>query len=188
MSHAVVIGGSIAGLLAARVAADQFDQVTILERDHYPSDGPAHRRGIPQSHHLHILLMRGQAIFEQLFPGLCTDLVAAGAPRIDSAQDLLWRTPKGWGVRYPSGLTKLAFTRDLLDWHVRQHLNHYPNVAIRESADVADLVSQDNGGSARGVQLHGGEALGADLVVDASGCGSRAPRVACSVGLSDAGR
>jgi phytoene dehydrogenase-like protein len=30
-AHAVVIGGSMAGLLAARVLADHFDRVTILE-------------------------------------------------------------------------------------------------------------------------------------------------------------
>ena len=38
--QALVIGGSMAGLLAARVLADHFSQVTILERDRFP-DGPA---------------------------------------------------------------------------------------------------------------------------------------------------
>src|SRR5262245_62265971 len=137
MSHAIVVGGSMAGLLAARVAANHFDQVTILERDRLPGAGPSHRRGVPQAHHLHILLMRGQAIFEQLLPGLTDDLQDAGAPRIDSAQDLVWRNPAGWGVRYQSELTKLAFTRDLLDWHVRQRLARLARVRVRDGADVA---------------------------------------------------
>jgi len=170
MTHALVVGGSIAGLLAARVAANHFDQVTLLERDQLPETGPDHRRGVPQAHHLHILLMRGQAIFEQLFPGLTGDMERAGAPRIDSAQDLLWRNPAGWGVRYRSGLTKLAFTRDLLDWHVRQHLTNYRQVTVRAGADVTGLEPD-----ARGVHLRDGERIAADLVIDASGRGSRAP-------------
>src|SRR6185436_14246790 len=154
MSHAVVIGSSIAGLLAAQVAAQHFDHVTVLERDELAHSGPAHRRGVPQSHHLHILLMRGQAIFEQLFPGLTADLEVAGAPRIDSAQDLLWRNPAGWGMRYRSGLTKLAFTRDLLDWHVRQHLAGRRTVRIRAAAEV-DSLEPD----AHGVRLRDGERI-----------------------------
>jgi phytoene dehydrogenase-like protein len=39
--HAIVIGGSMAGLLAARVLADYFEQVTILERDRFPTEAPA---------------------------------------------------------------------------------------------------------------------------------------------------
>jgi 2-polyprenyl-6-methoxyphenol hydroxylase-like FAD-dependent oxidoreductase len=172
-NHAVVIGGSIAGLLAARVLADHFAQVTVLEADHLPQDGPGRRRGVPQSPHLHILLMRGQAIFEELFPGLKADLLAAGAPEVDSAQDFLWRNPFGWGVRYRSGLTKLAFTRDLLDWHVRQRLLAYSNVSVRQAQQVTGLITR--GHAVAGVQLSD-RAVDADLVVDASGRGSRMPR------------
>src|SRR5262245_32919792 len=34
--HAVVIGGSMAGMLTARALAEHFDQVTIIERDELP--------------------------------------------------------------------------------------------------------------------------------------------------------
>ena len=54
-SHAVVIGGSLAGMLAARVLSDHFDQVTIIERDRFP-DEPISRPGLPQARHLHVLL------------------------------------------------------------------------------------------------------------------------------------
>ena len=60
---------SIAGLLAARVLADHFDQVTIIERDRFP-EKPVPRPGVPQSYQLHVLLSQGQRIIEQLFPGL----------------------------------------------------------------------------------------------------------------------
>jgi predicted flavoprotein YhiN len=37
--HAIVVGASMAGMLAARVLADTFERVTVLERDALP-DGP----------------------------------------------------------------------------------------------------------------------------------------------------
>ena len=61
--HAVVLGGSLAGMLAARVLAASFSRVTIVERDVYPR-GPQSRRGVPQACHLHVLLMRGLAILK----------------------------------------------------------------------------------------------------------------------------
>jgi hypothetical protein len=167
----------MAGLLAGRVLADHFDRVTIVERDRFPTAAPAPRRGVPQAQHLHILLMRGQAIVERLFPGLRDELVADGAPLVDSAGDFLWRNPAGWALRYRSGLTKLAFTRDLLDWRVRHRLAAFERVRFMEATDVTGLLPGPDGG-VRGVlaRSEAGDApLEADLVVDASGRGSRAP-------------
>ena len=45
--HAIVIGASVAGLLAARTLADHVDHVTLLERDAFPPLGDG-RRGVPQ--------------------------------------------------------------------------------------------------------------------------------------------
>lgn len=67
--HAVVLGGSLAGLMAARVLADHFDEVTLIERDAY-SETTESRRGIPQANHVHGLLVRGRHILEELFPPL----------------------------------------------------------------------------------------------------------------------
>jgi len=85
--QAVVIGGSMAGLLAGRVLADHFELVTILERDRFPA-GPQPRSGVPQARHTHILLLRGQQQLEKLFPGIQADLQQAGAPRVDWLNDL----------------------------------------------------------------------------------------------------
>ena len=71
--HALVIGGSMAGLLAARVLSESFGRVTIVERDHF-SEGPAFRKGVPQSRHLHVFMMRGRMISDRLFPGLSEEL------------------------------------------------------------------------------------------------------------------
>jgi hypothetical protein len=76
--HALVLGGSIAGLLAARVLADRYDSVTIVDRDRLPS-GAAHRPGSPQSHHVHAILPRGVQIIEDLMPGLTRRVVATSS-------------------------------------------------------------------------------------------------------------
>ena len=88
-SHALVIGGGIAGLLSAQVLTKYFSKVTIVERDVFASE-PEPRKGVPQSHHVHVLLKRGQQILEKIFPGIEADLIEAGAPVIDWTGDLLW--------------------------------------------------------------------------------------------------
>lgn len=76
--HAVVIGASMAGLLTARVLAEAYDHVTIVERDILPACGE-HRRGVPQAQHLHGLLASGLAVLETLFEGFAEEMVMAGA-------------------------------------------------------------------------------------------------------------
>jgi 2-polyprenyl-6-methoxyphenol hydroxylase-like FAD-dependent oxidoreductase len=83
--HAVVIGGSIAGLLTAQVLTQYFTKVTIIERDRN-SATPQYHSGVPQAHHLHVLLKRGLEIIEQLFPGIKADLDASGAIAIEGGK------------------------------------------------------------------------------------------------------
>jgi 2-polyprenyl-6-methoxyphenol hydroxylase-like FAD-dependent oxidoreductase len=181
--QAVVIGGSLAGLLAARVLADHFDRVTLLERDRYPAE-PGPRKGVPQARHLHVLLVRGQSILERLFPGLRNDLIARGASLIDAARDLAWLTPAGWGPRFDSQLRYVACSRDLIDWAVQRRVAALPNITIREDVDVAGLLPSADGRAIAGVELRsrdaaagrGMEQVTADLVVDTAGRSSRAPQ------------
>src|SRR3954451_18861052 len=118
-SHAVAIGGSIAGLWATRVLADHFEQVTLIERDRFP-DGPEHRKGVPQARHLHILLIRGLNILKKLFPGLPEELIAAGAVPVDIHRDFALHYRAGWGVRFPSSDVVIACSRNLLEWSIRR--------------------------------------------------------------------
>ena len=85
-TQAVIIGGSIAGLLTARVLADFFDTVIVVERDRVP-DRPENRRGVPQSPQPHVLFTKGYRILEKLFPGIGDDLTVAGAVAIDWARE-----------------------------------------------------------------------------------------------------
>lgn len=85
-----MIGGSIAGLVTARVLSDHFDQVTVIERDAIPDDLREPRRGVPPSPQAHLQLRQGDDILSDLFPGLVSTLVEAGAARVDMGRDLAW--------------------------------------------------------------------------------------------------
>ena len=58
----------MAGLCAARVLSGFYDKVTVIDRDAYPV-GAHERPGVPQSRHVHALLMRGRIELDRLFPG-----------------------------------------------------------------------------------------------------------------------
>jgi 2-polyprenyl-6-methoxyphenol hydroxylase-like FAD-dependent oxidoreductase len=181
--HALVIGGSMAGMLAARVLSDHFERVTVVERDRFPEGGPTPRKGVPQARHVHALLKRGRVALERLFPGIGNELVAAGAPTLDMARDIAWLNPAGWGVRFASDLTFIAFSRDLLDWHVRRRLTADGAVRFLKGHDVTGLIPDPTGTGISGVRVRQRDGKGADdeselradLVVDATGRASRAP-------------
>ena len=182
--HAVVLGGSLAGLLAARVLSEHFEHVTLIERDLYP-DTTETRRGIPQANHVHGLLLRGRQVLEELFPGLQDEMIAEGAPLLDMANDIAWYTRAGWGVRFPSELKILAFTRPLLDLHVRRRLSKNPRIEIMDNTEVLRLLPDSVENRLSGVLVcpraaesdrRIAKAISADLVVEATGRASRAPR------------
>jgi 2-polyprenyl-6-methoxyphenol hydroxylase-like FAD-dependent oxidoreductase len=189
--RAVVIGGSMAGMLAARILAEHFDRVTIIERDCYP-DGPQPRPGLSQARHLHALLLRGREIFEKLFPGLSDELKSAGAEVVDAAYDLAWYTPGGWGIRFRSGLEMLTFSRDLLDWIVRRRLAAFTGVGFMEGMEATGLLTDAAGQNVIGVSARSRQKeknardmavnIDADLVVDAGGRASKAPQWLCALG------
>lgn len=186
LDHAIVIGGSIAGLLAGRVLSDSFQQVTIIERDRYP-DQPAPRDGVPQSRFLHVLLQRGQTILEDLFPDLAAELMAQGAPLLKDSQDVEFYSRYGTAKKDNSPIETLSATRGLLDWAIRQRLMQRSNITFLEHAQVVGLVAKPNRRGIAGVSVrqHSGgrsstqtssRSLLADLVVDASGKTSKTPQ------------
>lgn len=174
--RAVVIGASMAGLLAARALSDFYGTVTLLERDGFPaSDVP--RKGVPQGRHAHGLLARGRSVIEQFFPGWTAEVVASGGVSCDIAGDIDWF---GHGVaikRAPSELIGLLASRPVLEGHVRRRLLALPNVRAIENCTVQGLLAEGNA-AIRGVRVRIGsteEVIDADLVVDASGRGSSSP-------------
>src|SRR5215468_2396413 len=175
--RAVVIGASMAGLLAARALADFYGTVTVLERDTFPvSDLP--RKGVPQGRHAHGLLARGRSVIERFFPGWTDEVVASGGIRGDIAGDVHWI---GHGVTIrsaPSDLVGLLASRPVLEGHVRRRLLRLPNVRIIENCAVQGLIASDDRSAVKGVCARVGNTehiVEADLVVDASGRGSSSP-------------
>jgi len=173
--HAVVIGGSIGGLLAARVLSEHGLRVTVVDRDEMPTD-PEHRKGVPQSRHTHGLLARGFEIFEELLPGLGADLEARGALLQDMQRDIVWYSDGYLFRRAPSGLTVLLVSRPTLEAYVRGRVSALPNVTILASTEALGL--SEDFGRITGVRIAGPDGtttLNTRLVVDASGRSNRGP-------------
>jgi 2-polyprenyl-6-methoxyphenol hydroxylase-like FAD-dependent oxidoreductase len=142
--YAIVVGGSLAGLLTARVLSDHFSHVTIIERDVFTNDLRP-RAGVPQSRHIHALLPRGLRILESMLPGIRRELEAAGSVPLDLGNDVAWLTPEGWGIKFRSGIEALSFTRDLLDHTVRRRIEQLPNVNIVHGREVTGLLRAQSG-------------------------------------------
>jgi 2-polyprenyl-6-methoxyphenol hydroxylase-like FAD-dependent oxidoreductase len=178
--HAVVLGASMAGLAAARVLADTYERVTVLERDALPG-AAAHRKGVPQSRHAHGLLAGGRVALEELFPGLTDELVARGAVTGDLQAETRWYNRGLRLCQGPSDLRALAVSRPLLEGRVRDRVRALPNVRLVDRCDAAGLVATPDGRRVRGVRVlrraegRAEEVLEADLVLDAAGRGSRSP-------------
>ncbi|HEY9635749.1 MAG TPA: FAD-dependent monooxygenase [Coleofasciculaceae cyanobacterium] len=184
--HALVIGGSMAGLLVARVLSDHFEQVTIVESDFLPAQ-PEWRKGVPQSHHVHVLLTTGLKILEQLFPGLQNELAVVGAPRIDWTADFPLLQLGGWTPRFSSDLKMRASSRNLLEWSIRNRLVVDNKVRFLQGAQVIGLLSDTNNTCVTGVRVrasHDHAELSANLVVDASGRNSHTPQWLTALGYA----
>jgi 2-polyprenyl-6-methoxyphenol hydroxylase-like FAD-dependent oxidoreductase len=179
--HVIVVGGSLAGLLATRVLADYYNKVTLIERDRLP-DEPDNRKGVPQGRHAHGLLAKGREILSQLFPNLMDDLVEGGAVLVDIAGDMSWYHFGGYKVRCKSGIVGPILSRPFLEWHLRRRVLALKNVTSIQEHDVKGLVATAGGARITGVTItphgrsSGEEVLLADLVVDASGRGSQSPK------------
>jgi 2-polyprenyl-6-methoxyphenol hydroxylase-like FAD-dependent oxidoreductase len=179
-NHAVVIGASVAGMCAARVLSDHYDTVTVFERDHLPA-GPANRSAVPQGRHVHLLMARGAAEFEGLFPGLLDDMVAAGVPKLANRPDCIHFGAAGHVLGTNTTL-KREFTayvpsRPHLEWQLRRRALAIPNVELVRTS-VAEPVFEPAQERVTGVLLDANDdssEVPADLVVDATGRGTRLP-------------
>ncbi len=179
--QAIIIGGSLGGLLTARVLSNHFDHVTILERDPV-SDHPQARKGQPQAQHLHALLVSGMEMMSHYFPDLPQALAENGAIIGDFAETMQWYSYGGYRKRFTMGTQGALMSRPLLEYLVRQQTLALPNVTQNDNCSVQRLVMDGNGQRVTGVQveyrdgLHDPTTLAADLVIDCSGRGSRTGR------------
>ncbi|MCX4246528.1 NAD(P)/FAD-dependent oxidoreductase [Paraliomyxa miuraensis] len=178
IDHAVVLGGSMTGMLAAAALARHARRVTVIDRDEL-DDAPHHRKGTPQDHQAHILLDRGRLAIEHLMPGLFDELLEHGSRRIDFGQELWWYHYGRWKIRCDTPYRLYVQTRPLLEHHVRRRLRASSNVELRSQTEVLEPVIVD--GHVRGVRLRSRQPsapleLPCDVILDATGRGSRSPQ------------
>lgn len=186
--HAIVLGGSIAGLLMARVLTQHFAQVTLIERDAL-SEAAENRKGAPQGRHIHALLAKGYQTLLALFPDFKADLLAAGAVICDISQDVNWYQGGSYAVNFKSGIDAVFISRPALEALIRRRVLALPNLILRQSCVVETLTTTADQQQVTGVMINDrqseqDETLTADLVVDATGRGSPLPKWLVTLGYA----
>lgn len=184
LKSAVVLGGSLAGLLAARALVEFADVVTVVERDVLP-DGPERRKNLPQSRHAHVLWSSGAKAMEELVPGVAALLAEAGAHRLPLTTDMVALSSQGWFRRWDESHHMILCSRDLLDATVRARVLDDDRIELVERAEALGL--EGTATAVTGVRVRGHDdaerTLPAELVVDATGRASRAPEWLAALGL-----
>jgi 2-polyprenyl-6-methoxyphenol hydroxylase-like FAD-dependent oxidoreductase len=175
--RAIVIGASVAGSMVAKLLADRFEQVVLIDRDRFPHSATP-RTTVPQEYHVHLLLQRGRQIMECLYPGFLAEIEAGGAEIVDLSHGVKWCFGGCWKSRWPTGVTAHYCTRTLIEHVLRKRARALTNLSVREGVAVQELRYDPSTAAVTGVRVfdaHGKKAeIDADLVVDASGRGSAA--------------
>jgi 2-polyprenyl-6-methoxyphenol hydroxylase-like FAD-dependent oxidoreductase len=174
--HAVVIGASVAGLLAGRVLSDAFGEVTVVEKDPLPEEAVA-RNGVPQAKHAHLLMEAGRATIEDLLPGYCEGLLESGALLLDGSTDVKQYIGGGFMADGTERTPMYAASRPLFEREIRTRVRDLPGVTFHGECSFVEYLS-DGDDRIDGVRIRENETereLRADLVVDATGRTSRTP-------------
>jgi 2-polyprenyl-6-methoxyphenol hydroxylase-like FAD-dependent oxidoreductase len=177
--RAVVLGGSIAGTLAARVLSESYGEVIVVDRDEVLGVAEP-RRGAPHTGHAHGLHARGYLNLEELFPSLLEELRAMGVP-VGDLGEMRWFFDAKMIRPARTGLLSITAPRPVLEDYLRNRVAKLPNVTYRQRTDLLGLLATEDRTRVTGVRLreNTGDApeyrLDADLVVDATGRGSRTP-------------
>jgi 2-polyprenyl-6-methoxyphenol hydroxylase-like FAD-dependent oxidoreductase len=179
-TRAVVLGGSIAGLFAARVLSDAYDEVVVVDRDTLTGVAEP-RRSRPQGRHINAMHVRGRVVMEELYPGITDELIADGCPSGDFAGDCRWYFHGRPIRREHIGFLAVPATAPLMERHIRERTQALANVVFTERCDILTLQATADRSRVTGVRVQhldndaGEEVIDADLVVDATGRGSRTP-------------
>lgn len=180
--HAIVLGGSLGGLFTARVLADHFKRVTIIERDPV-QDEPESRKGQPQTRHLHGVLEPTQRFIRNYLPGVEQNIIDGGAMVGDFGEFVRWYHFDGYKMQTNLNLRGMTLSRPFLEWHVRRCVTQIPHVTLMSETAALELMTNSDHSRITGVKvLHRAnneetaEVLNADLIVDVCGRGSITPK------------
>ena len=185
-ARAVIAGGSLGGMLAARAVAPHFAEVVVLERDVF-SDTPSPRRTTPQSHHVHMLLKGGENAIDRILPGFRQDIEDSGSVKIRAGLDFLAGSELGFAPRWDAGMELHGQSRWMLEHCIRSRvLTQTPNVELRTGSTVRGLDLDAGANRIVGAKVEGPDGtsnLSADLVIDATGRGEGGLRWLSALGV-----
>lgn len=174
--RAIVIGGGIAGKLAARVLSDFFTEVMVLEKNK-KSDQTSLRSGVPQGSHGHALLKSGEDILEDLFPGITKELLTSGAIPSNFSKDISWYHHGSWKIKHDSNIQTIQQSRPFLEGHLQRRLEQFNNIHFIYGTKVSTILTNPDKTKTTGVtyQTNLGEVkeFNADLIIDASGAATQ---------------
>jgi 2-polyprenyl-6-methoxyphenol hydroxylase-like FAD-dependent oxidoreductase len=170
--RAIIIGGSMGGLLTAKVLSQYFKEVLIIEKDELP-DKPVDRVGTPQGFHPHRFTPRLKLILNHLFPGYNDILLENGAPTTFNKHVYQVHHYGKLSIG-PSEENEATCSRALLEWTIRGYIKKLPNIRFLEKHDVLGLQAISDGTIITGVHLRDQvtkqeKFLSADMVLDISG-------------------
>ncbi|WP_440603727.1 NAD(P)/FAD-dependent oxidoreductase [Bacillus sp. GB_SG_008] len=177
LENAIVIGGSIAGKLAAKALSHSFQKVIILEiGEEWTEKTP--RKRVPQSYHPHVLLKGGEEAIEELFPQIISQLIEDQSIVSNFTQDVKWHHFGCWKPQFTGDLTMVQQSRPMFEWHLKRRIDQVANIVTRYRMMVEQILIDEEHNKVYGVRVKNletgaEEEIHANVVVDASGFGSK---------------
>lgn len=173
---AIVIGGSIGGLMAAKVLSKHYDKVYVFEKRKFSQDGISPEVELPQIKHNHGLLRKGTMNLESIFPGLQKELKDYGAKTIMMGTELPWFHHGYWKKPFKNGIPTVFLTRILLEKTIRKRVLSVSNIEIIYEATVHEFIFENN--LIKGCKFTIRENFeqqicNADIVIECTGRGSK---------------
>ena len=180
----IVIGGSLTGLLAALATSAKGLKTIVIERGSFSQD--ARCKFVPQSEHIHLLLMRGERTIDGIVPGIFDAMRCDGALRVDQGHGVKLFDGRRWRQRFPTGVHATYFTRTLLQKHLQKRVGQQALIQVLENTKVRQITFDLCNEHAEGVIVYkeGHEMrIDASLVIDASGRTSKLPQWLHEIGV-----
>lgn len=182
--QAVVVGGSMVGLMAAQALSNHFGKVLVVERDTV-SPFPDIHKSIPQGNHYHALLAGGYQVLDSLYRDFAQELERNGAVRFRAPRDVVFlfsgeKTYNPTGhvrERRDFGIESFSMSRGLLEFTVRNLTRRTSNIELMSPARVVGLLLDGTSVRELKVEYNGRqESIRPDLVIEATGRSTRLPR------------
>lgn len=112
-SSLIILGAGASGLLSALALADRYEDILLIDR--YWPDSEGHSQGIPQCHHLQILLAEGQKLLSELLPEVWQALSEGLLPEVDWGREVFWKNTQGLLLPNDAGVKTYLFSRPRLN-------------------------------------------------------------------------